>query len=342
MTQVVGIRFERAGKIYYFSTGELKLSYGDRVIVESSRGQDMGTVVTPAQDIDITTLSTPLRPVLRTATQADEHRAEVFKAKEPEAYDFCLQQIEAFNLPMKLIRAEYSFDGSRLIFFFSANGRVDFRELVKALAARLHTRIELRQIGVRDEARLVGGYSTCGRELCCAAFLENFRPVSIKMAKQQNIALNPAKISGVCGRLMCCLSYEKDAEDEQKCRKCKAEAAAKEQAADENTDLSTDSLSKESLNEQPEQQTEPQEQRRPKEQREPRHSRQRHGSKDNAAREPKKEAAHKEATQSAGGEKAADTNADKPAKARRPRPRRRPGHKPTERSGEGEKIVAEE
>ena len=338
MTQVVGIRFERAGKIYYFSTGELKLSYGDRVIVESSRGQDMGTVVTPAQDIDVTTLSTPLRPVLRTATPADEHRAEVFKAKEPEAYDFCLQQIEAFNLPMKLIRAEYSFDGSRLIFFFSANGRVDFRELVKALAAKLHTRIELRQIGVRDEARLVGGYSTCGRELCCSAFLENFRPVSIKMAKQQNIALNPAKISGVCGRLMCCLSYEKDAENELKCRKCKAEAAADEQTAGEGSESVTEIVAE---------QPEPKEQRRPKEQREPRHGRPRHGSKesgskDNAARGPKKEAV-KDAAQSADGEKTADTNADKPAKANsRPRPRRSPRHKPTERSGEGERIVAEE
>lgn len=225
MTQVVGIRFERAGKIYYFSTGDLKLTNGDRVIVESSKGQDMGTVVTQPHDIDETTLSTPLRPVMRPATIADEQRAISYKEKEAEVFDFCLEQIEVFKLPMKLIRAEYSYDGSRLVYYFSANGRVDFRELVKALAAKLHTRIELRQIGVRDEARLVGGYSTCGRELCCAAFLENFRPVSIKMAKQQNIALNPAKISGVCGRLMCCLSYEKDCEDEMNCRKCKAEAA---------------------------------------------------------------------------------------------------------------------
>ncbi len=232
MTQVVGIRFERAGKIYYFSTGDLKLANGDRVIVESSKGQDMGTVVTQPHDIDETTLSTPLRPVMRPATIADEQRAISYKEKEAEVFDFCLEQIEVFKLPMKLIRAEYSYDGSRLVYYFSANGRVDFRELVKALAAKLHTRIELRQIGVRDEARLVGGYSTCGRELCCAAFLENFRPVSIKMAKQQNIALNPAKISGVCGRLMCCLSYEKDCEDEMNCRKCKAEAARQNETGD--------------------------------------------------------------------------------------------------------------
>lgn len=210
MAQVVGVRFERAGKIYYFEVGEFALSLGDNVIVESSRGVDYGTVATPVQEVADSEVQQPLKPVLRIATVADEKRFEEYRAKEPEAFEFCREQILAAGLPMKLIRAAYSFDGSKIVFYFTSDNRVDFRDLVKVLAAHFHARIELRQVGVRDEARLVGGYSTCGRELCCAAFLNGFHPVSIKMAKKQNLALNPAKISGVCGRLMCCLYYEYD------------------------------------------------------------------------------------------------------------------------------------
>lgn len=210
MAQVVGVRFERAGKIYYFEVGGLELSLGDGVIVESSRGLDYGTVATPVQEVAEKDLPQPLKPVMRVATIADEKRYEDYKAKEPEAFEFCREQILVANLPMKLIRAAYSFDGSKIVFYFTSDNRVDFRDLVKVLAAHFHARIELRQVGVRDEARLVGGYSSCGRELCCAAFLNGFHPVSIKMAKKQNLALNPAKISGVCGRLMCCLYYEYD------------------------------------------------------------------------------------------------------------------------------------
>lgn len=210
MVQVVGVRFERAGKIYYFKVGELTLALGDNVIVESSRGLDFGMVATPVQEVEPKTLGQPLKPVLRLATLADEQRYEENRRLEPEAFVFCQQQIAEMKLPMKLIKAAYSFDGSKLVFYFTSDNRVDFRELVKVLAAHFHSRIELRQVGVRDEARLVGGYSTCGRELCCASFLQSFHPVSIKMAKKQNLALNPAKISGVCGRLMCCLYYEYD------------------------------------------------------------------------------------------------------------------------------------
>jgi cell fate regulator YaaT (PSP1 superfamily) len=213
MTEVVGIRFERAGKIYYFEPGELQVSYGDRVVVESSRGLDFGTVTTPVQDIEPDKIPQPLRPIIRIATEEDEKKYQENKEKEPAAFEFCQQQILAAKLPMKLIKASYTFDGSKIVFYFSSDNRVDFRELVKVLASHFHTRIELRQVGVRDEARLVGGYSTCGRELCCASFLDNFHPVSIKMAKKQNLALNPSKISGVCGRLMCCLCYEYDEDD---------------------------------------------------------------------------------------------------------------------------------
>ena len=210
MVKVVGVRFERAGKIYYFEVGETACTLGDSVIVESSRGLDYGIVATPVQQLEENAVPQPLKPVKRLATAEDERKYEENKQREPEAYAFCQRQILAFKLPMKLIKAEYSFDGSKIVFYFSSDNRVDFRELVKALAAHFHARIELRQVGVRDEARLVGGYSTCGRELCCASFLNGFHPVSIKMAKKQNLALNPAKISGVCGRLMCCLYYESD------------------------------------------------------------------------------------------------------------------------------------
>lgn len=240
MSNIVGIRFERAGKISYFSCGDLQLAFGDHVIVESSWGLDFGTVATPPlpePQENAAAEKTPLRPVVRLATPEDERSFENMKKQEPEAFAYCQQQIAKFGLPMKLIRVSYTFDGGKIIFYFSSENRVDFRELVKVLAAHFHTRIELRQVGVRDEARMVGGYSTCGRELCCASFLNNFHPVSIKMAKKQNLALNPAKISGVCGRLMCCLYYEYnndkndpdfeeivdgalDAETAEKCRKC--------------------------------------------------------------------------------------------------------------------------
>lgn len=210
MTEVVGVRFERAGKIYYFASGDLQLAFGDHVIVDSSRGLDFGTVTTPVQETSAEKLNQPLRPVIRVATEADEKSYAEVKKLEPGAFAYCQQQIEKLGLPMKLIRVSYTFDGSKVVFYFSSENRVDFRELVKVLAGHFHTRIELRQVGVRDEARIVGGYSTCGRELCCASFLDNFHPVSIKMAKKQNLALNPAKISGVCGRLMCCLYYEYD------------------------------------------------------------------------------------------------------------------------------------
>ena len=237
MTEVVGIRFERAGKIYYFELCGVEAAYGDHVIVESSRGLDYGTVATPRQDIDAEQLPQPVRPVIRLATEEDEQSYQQNRLKEPAAFEFCQQQIFAANLPMKLIKAVYTFDGSKIVFYFSSDNRVDFRELVKVLAAHFHTRIELRQIGVRDEARLVGGYSTCGRELCCSAFLDNFHPVSIKMAKKQGLALNPAKISGVCGRLMCCLYYEYD---EDAPAPAKAESAAPQPMCDKNCSTCTD------------------------------------------------------------------------------------------------------
>ena len=239
MTEVVGIRFERAGKIYYFELCGVEAAYGDHVIVESSRGLDFGTVATPKQNIDAEQLPQPVRPVIRLATEEDEQSYQQNRLKEPAAFEFCQQQILAANLPMKLIKAVYTFDGSKIVFYFSSDNRVDFRELVKVLAAHFHTRIELRQIGVRDEARLVGGYSTCGRELCCSAFLDNFHPVSIKMAKKQGLALNPAKISGVCGRLMCCLYYEYD---EDAPAPAKAESAAPQPMCDKNCSTCTDKL----------------------------------------------------------------------------------------------------
>lgn len=228
MAQVVGVRFERAGKIYYFEVGDQELSLGDNVVVESSRGLDCGVVSTPVQEVDAASLPQPLKPIMRVATVADGMRFEDYKKREPAAFEYCREQIQEAGLPMKLIKVAYSFDGSKIVFYFSSDNRVDFRDLVKVLAAHFHARIELRQVGVRDEARLVGGYSTCGRELCCAAFLNGFHPVSIKMAKKQNLALNPAKISGVCGRLMCCLYYEYDenAPDEPLAPACDHNCAA--------------------------------------------------------------------------------------------------------------------
>lgn len=208
MAKVVGIRFKKAGKIYYFLPGGLDLKPNDNVIVETARGMEFGTVVLPLREIPEEDVVSPLKEVLRRATAADEEMYHSNEQKEKEAYNICLNKINDHNLPMKLIDVEYTFDSNKIIFSFTAEGRVDFRELVKDLASVFRTRIELRQIGVRDEAKMLGGLGSCGRELCCASFLGDFEPVSIRMAKDQNLSLNPTKISGICGRLMCCLKYE--------------------------------------------------------------------------------------------------------------------------------------
>ncbi|TAK32817.1 MAG: stage 0 sporulation protein [Chloroflexota bacterium] len=210
MPAVVGVRFKRAGKIYYFDPLELDLSVNDLVVVETSRGGEIGRVVIARKEVLENELSEPLKPVLRQATEADQRQMDSFHQREHEALTKCRERIQRHNLPMNLIEAEYSFDGSRLTFFFSAEERVDFRELVRELAGIFRTRIELRQVGVRDEAKILGGLGRCGRGLCCATFLTNFSPVSIKMAKEQDLPLNPMKISGMCGRLLCCLSHEND------------------------------------------------------------------------------------------------------------------------------------
>ncbi len=206
--RVVTIKFRPAGKRYDFNAQQLDLAVGDRVVVETDRGRALGTVVLPVREVEEDASPRELKNVLRLATEEDLKMAEVNAAREDEAYRFCLHRIEQRQMPMKLVRAEYQFDGSKIIFYFTADGRVDFRELVKDLAHHFHTRIEMRQIGVRDEAKLVGGLGVCGRELCCCTFLTEFAPVSVKMAKEQGLALNPNKISGQCGRLLCCLSYE--------------------------------------------------------------------------------------------------------------------------------------
>jgi len=208
LAKVVGIRFKKAGKIYYFLPGDLELQPNDHVIVETARGMEFGKVVLPLREISPEEIVAPLKEVVRKATPEDEEIYRMNKIKEKEAFKICLQKIANHNLPMKLIDVEYTFDGNKIIFSFTAEGRVDFRELVKDLAAVFRTRIELRQIGVRDEAKMLGGLGSCGRELCCSSFLGDFEPVSIRMAKDQNLSLNPAKISGICGRLMCCLKYE--------------------------------------------------------------------------------------------------------------------------------------
>lgn len=208
MTKVVGVRFRSAGKIYYFGPGKLQLKTGMHVIVETARGVEMGTIMTGPKDVPSETVVQPLKPVMRIATEQDERQVERNREKEKEAYKICLEKIAKHKLNMKLVEAEYTFDNNKLLFYFTADGRIDFRELVKDLAAVFRTRIELRQIGVRDETKMMGGYGICGRELCCHAYLSEFAPVSIKMAKEQNLSLNPTKISGVCGRLMCCLKNE--------------------------------------------------------------------------------------------------------------------------------------
>ena len=210
MTEVVGVRFKNAGKVYYFDPEGKKIEAGMNVIVETARGLEMGEAAAANTMVADNLVVQPLKKVVRIATPADEKTLEKNKQKEEEALRVCNEKIAKHDLDMKLINAEYTFDGSKILFYFTSDGRVDFRELVKELASVFKTRIELRQIGVRDEAKMLGGLGICGRHLCCATFLGDFEPVSIKMAKEQNLSLNPTKISGTCGRLMCCLKYEQD------------------------------------------------------------------------------------------------------------------------------------
>lgn len=210
MIKVVGIRFQKAGKIYYFDPGEFELETGMHAIVETARGVEMGTVLLPPRFVEDEKVIQPLKPVLRIATDEDEKIIEKNREKEKEAFAICKEKIIKHGLEMKLVNAEYTFDNNKLLFYFTADGRIDFRELVKDLAAVFRTRIELRQIGVRDETKILGGIGICGRPLCCKTYLTDFVPVSIKMAKEQNLSLNPTKISGVCGRLMCCLKNEQE------------------------------------------------------------------------------------------------------------------------------------
>jgi cell fate regulator YaaT (PSP1 superfamily) len=207
---VVGVRFKKAGKIYYFDPGDLSIQKDEYVIVETVRGVEYGRVVTPRKQVGDKDVVLPLKKVVRIADPKDRLIVEENKAAAKEAYDVCSDKVNEHQLDMKLVDVEYTFDRNKVIFYFTADGRVDFRELVKDLAAIFRTRIELRQIGVRDEAKMLGGIGPCGRMLCCSTFLGDFDPVSIKMAKDQNLSLNPTKISGLCGRLMCCLKYEND------------------------------------------------------------------------------------------------------------------------------------
>ena len=208
---VVDVMFRTGSKVYFFDPGELEIPAGAHVIIDTARGVEFGTCNAGNHTVKTSEVVMPLRKVLRIATPADEKMAEENWAKEKNAYDICMKKIEEQGLDMQLVSAEYAFDGSKILFFFTADGRVDFRELVKSLASVFHTRIELRQIGVRDKAKLIGGLGVCGRPFCCSVFLDDFQPVSIKMAKVQNLSLNPTKISGTCGRLMCCLKYEQEA-----------------------------------------------------------------------------------------------------------------------------------
>ena len=214
MVKVIGVRFRTAGKIYFFDPGKLKISRNDHVIVETARGIEYGTVVGSPREVPPDKVIQPLKPVLRIATERDDEQEANNKKKEKEAFKICLEKIRKHGLEMKLIDAEYTFDNNKVLFYFTADGRIDFRELVKDLASVFKTRIELRQIGVRDETKILGGIGICGRELCCHSHLSEFIPVSIKMAKEQNLSLNPTKISGVCGRLMCCLKHEEETYEE--------------------------------------------------------------------------------------------------------------------------------
>ena len=210
MITVIGVRFRRAGKVYYFSPGKLEVKAGQHVIVETARGTEYGHVVMGNREVDDSKVIQPLKSVLRMATPEDEATEKANRQKEKEAFKICLEKIRKHELQMKLIDAEYTFDNNKVLFYFTADGRIDFRELVKDLASVFKTRIELRQIGVRDETKSMGGVGICGRALCCHSYLSEFIPVSIKMAKEQNLSLNPSKISGVCGRLMCCLKNEEE------------------------------------------------------------------------------------------------------------------------------------
>ncbi|MDA8235720.1 MAG: stage 0 sporulation family protein [Clostridia bacterium] len=210
MIEVVGIRFKKAGKIYYFDPAGLEISAGDPVIVETARGIEFGDCVVGPKEVEEDSIVAPLKKVIRKASPQDVELVKINRGKEKEAYKVCLKKIQEHGLPMKLVDVEYTFDANKIIFYFTADGRIDFRDLVKDLAAVFRTRIELRQIGVRDEAKMIGGLGSCGRVLCCKSFLGDFEPVSIRMAKDQNLSLNPTKISGICGRLMCCLKYEND------------------------------------------------------------------------------------------------------------------------------------
>ena len=210
MTRIIGVRFRPAGKVYYFAPGKFHIKKGQQVIVETARGIEFGNVVIGPKEVEDDQITQPLKSVIRLATNEDRRREERNREKEKEAFQICLEKIRKHKLEMKLIDAEYTFDNNKVLFYFTADGRIDFRELVKDLAAVFRTRIELRQIGVRDETKIRGGIGICGRELCCHTYLSEFAPVSIKMAKEQNLSLNPTKISGVCGRLMCCLTNEQE------------------------------------------------------------------------------------------------------------------------------------
>ena len=214
MEKVIGVRFRNAGKIYYFAPGKLYIPKGKHVIVETARGVEYGYVVVGTKEVEEKRIIQPLKPVLRVATAEDDAREAGNREKEKEAFRICLEKIKKHKLEMKLIQAEYTFDNNKVLFYFTADGRIDFRELVKDLASVFKTRIELRQIGVRDETKIIGGIGICGRSLCCHTHLSEFIPVSIKMAKEQNLSLNPTKISGVCGRLMCCLKHEQETYEE--------------------------------------------------------------------------------------------------------------------------------
>ncbi len=211
MIEIVGVRFKRVGKIYYFDPVGIKLAVGEKAVVETSRGIEIGEVAIANREVDESEVVSPLRPVLRAATTEDLETEKANLEKAKDALKICEERIARHGLDMQLVDAEYTFDGSKILFYFTSEGRVDFRDLVKDLAGVFKMRIELRQIGVRDEAKLCGGLGICGRPFCCATFLDDFQPVSIKMAKEQNLSLNPTKISGTCGRLMCCLKYEQEA-----------------------------------------------------------------------------------------------------------------------------------
>lgn len=211
MAEVIGVRFKEVGKVYYFAPGEQKPSLGDMVIVETARGVECGTVALENKEVPEEELSSPLKPLIRIATPNDLMHLEENREREKKAFEICEQKIADNKLDMKLVNVEYTFDNSKILFYFTADGRVDFRALVKDLASVFRTRIELRQIGVRDEAKMLGGLGICGKPFCCSSFLGEFQPVSIKMAKEQGLSLSPVKISGTCGRLMCCLKYEQEA-----------------------------------------------------------------------------------------------------------------------------------